>query len=160
MKAVAIALYTSPSLSLPKLFGGLLSWLYLRGYSDQWTTTTVIDSGLIIGDGLMSIPSLFLSSLKVPHLQTPSHLWQWNESLVVIRSSSLWQKMTWLQENTLLTRHKWTIINYRSVLIRLLVMLLSWCILSFLAYNHPHSTKIIDTAERRLHIRSRLCDPL
>lgn len=61
--AVAIGIYATPSFSLPRAIGGLLNWLYLRRYPEGKTTVIIVASGLIVGEGVMSIVSLFLRSL-------------------------------------------------------------------------------------------------
>lgn len=64
--ALAIGMYTTPSFSIPRALGGLLSWLYMRYHSDR-TTVVVIASGLILGEGILGMLNLGLASAKVPH---------------------------------------------------------------------------------------------
>lgn len=64
--ALAIGMYTTPSFSIPRAFGGLLSWLYMRQHSDS-TTIVIIASGLILGEGILSMLNLGLASVGVPH---------------------------------------------------------------------------------------------
>jgi uncharacterized oligopeptide transporter (OPT) family protein len=66
--AVSIGMYTTPSFSLPRLIGGLLNWWYLRQYPDGRTNLAVVASGLIIGEGVMSMINLLMTSLGVPHM--------------------------------------------------------------------------------------------
>ncbi|KAF2185531.1 OPT superfamily oligopeptide transporter [Zopfia rhizophila CBS 207.26] len=63
--AVAIGIYATPSFSLPRAVGGLLNWMYLRRHPEGKTTVYIVASGLIVGEGVMSIVSLFLRSLVV-----------------------------------------------------------------------------------------------
>lgn len=61
--AVAIGIYATPSFSLPRAIGGLLSWLFLRRNPERKTTVLITASGLIVGEGVTSILCLFLQSL-------------------------------------------------------------------------------------------------
>lgn len=65
--ALAIGMYTTPSFSIPRAFGGLLSWWYMKHHGDE-TTVVVIASGLILGEGILSMLNLGLASMNVPHL--------------------------------------------------------------------------------------------
>ncbi|KAG8628876.1 hypothetical protein KVT40_002741 [Elsinoe batatas] len=66
--AVAVGMYNTPSFTLARTIGGLLSW-YWCGYKKRSETPVIIlASGLILGEGLFSILSLALASAKVPHL--------------------------------------------------------------------------------------------
>lgn len=66
--AVAVGMYNVPSFTLARTIGGLLSWYWriYRGRED--TPVIVLASGLILGEGLVSIVNLGLASLQVPHL--------------------------------------------------------------------------------------------
>ncbi|KAF4547675.1 Oligopeptide transporter-like protein [Elsinoe fawcettii] len=66
--AVAVGMYNTPSFTLARTIGGLMSW-YWCGYRKRSETPIIIlASGLILGEGLFSILNLGLASLKVPHL--------------------------------------------------------------------------------------------
>jgi uncharacterized oligopeptide transporter (OPT) family protein len=48
--------------------GGILSW-YWRSYRQREETPIIIlASGLILGEGVLSIANLLMASLDVPHL--------------------------------------------------------------------------------------------
>ncbi|KAH8648116.1 OPT oligopeptide transporter protein-domain-containing protein [Ilyonectria robusta] len=58
--AFAVGIYTTPSFSLARMIGGLLSW-YCRTYREgSYSLMAVFASGLILGEGLCSIIILFL----------------------------------------------------------------------------------------------------
>ncbi|PSK54776.1 hypothetical protein B9Z65_3865 [Elsinoe australis] len=66
--AVAVGMYNTPSFTLARTIGGLMSW-YWCGYKKRSETPLIVlASGLILGEGLFSILNLGLASLKVPHL--------------------------------------------------------------------------------------------
>jgi uncharacterized oligopeptide transporter (OPT) family protein len=57
-----------PSFTLARAIGGLVYW-YWRSYRRHDETTIVIlASGLILGEGVVSIVNLFLASASVSHL--------------------------------------------------------------------------------------------
>ena len=65
---VHLGMYNVPSFTLARTVGGLLNW-YWRSYRRrEETPIIVLASGLILGEGVMSIVNLLLASLKVPHL--------------------------------------------------------------------------------------------
>ena len=66
--AVAVGMYNVPSFTLARTLGGLINWYWriYRGRED--TPVIVLASGLILGEGLVSIVNLGLASLQVPHL--------------------------------------------------------------------------------------------
>ena len=66
--AVAVGMYNVPSFTLARSIGGLLSlyWTWWRGKSE--TPVIVLASGLILGEGVVSIVNLALESAHVPHL--------------------------------------------------------------------------------------------
>ncbi|KAL6715166.1 OPT superfamily [Lecanora helva] len=66
--AVAVGMYNVPSFTLARTMGGLINW-YWRIYKQREDTPVIVlASGLILGEGLISIVNLGLASLKVPHL--------------------------------------------------------------------------------------------
>lgn len=66
--AVAVGMYNTPSFTLARTIGGLVNWYWriYRGRED--TPVIILASGLILGEGVMSIVNLGLASLQVPHL--------------------------------------------------------------------------------------------
>lgn len=66
--AVAVGMYNTPSFTLARTVGGLISlyWVTLKGNGE--TGVIVLASGLILGEGVVSIVNLVLASLGVPHL--------------------------------------------------------------------------------------------
>lgn len=66
--AVAVGMYNTPSFTLARTVGGLISlwWINWRGKSE--TAVIVLASGLILGEGVVSIVNLILASSGVPHL--------------------------------------------------------------------------------------------
>src|SRR4051812_14612647 len=66
--AVAVGMYNVPSFTLARAVGGFVN-LYWRVYKhNSETTIVVLASGLILGEGVVSILNLALASAKVPHL--------------------------------------------------------------------------------------------
>ncbi|KAF2099471.1 OPT superfamily oligopeptide transporter [Rhizodiscina lignyota] len=65
---VAIGMYTTPSFTLSRVVGGVLGWYIMRRNPKAKTTLIVMASGLILGEGIMSIVNLSLASLGIPHL--------------------------------------------------------------------------------------------
>ncbi|KAI9870977.1 MAG: hypothetical protein M1830_003563 [Pleopsidium flavum] len=66
--AVAVGMYNVPSFTLARTIGGLLNW-YWRSYRRrEETPIIVLASGLILGEGVMSIMNLLLAGLHIPHL--------------------------------------------------------------------------------------------
>ncbi|KAL8780400.1 MAG: hypothetical protein Q9213_006485 [Squamulea squamosa] len=66
--AVAVGMYNTPSFTLARTIGGLVSW-YWRWYRKREDTPVIVlASGLILGEGLVSILNLILASMRVPHL--------------------------------------------------------------------------------------------
>ena len=61
-------MYNVPSFTIARTIGGLVNW-YWRSYRQrEEAPVIVLASGLILGEGVMSIVNLLLASLKVPHL--------------------------------------------------------------------------------------------
>ena len=61
-------MYNTPSFTLARTIGGLLSWYWVKWRRSSETPLIILASGLILGEGLMSIVNLGLASLNVPHL--------------------------------------------------------------------------------------------
>lgn len=66
--AVAVGMYNTPSFTLARTAGGLLAWWWTRWKAREETPMIVLASGLILGEGLVSIANLGLASGGVPHL--------------------------------------------------------------------------------------------
>ena len=66
--AVAVGMYNTPSFTLARTAGGLLAWWWTRWRGREETPMIVLASGLILGEGLVSIINLALASGGVPHL--------------------------------------------------------------------------------------------
>jgi len=67
--AVAVGMYNTPSFTLARTVGGLISWWWVRSYQGQGETKVIVlASGLILGEGVISILNLGLASMHVPHL--------------------------------------------------------------------------------------------
>ncbi|KAF9700724.1 hypothetical protein EKO04_001519 [Ascochyta lentis] len=66
--AVAVGMYNTPSFTLARTVGGLISLWWRRWKGKSETPIIVLASGLILGEGLFSILNLLLASLDVPHL--------------------------------------------------------------------------------------------
>jgi OPT family oligopeptide transporter len=66
--AVAVGMYNTPSFTLARTVGGLISlyWINWKGRGE--TKVIVLASGLILGEGVVSILNLVLASTGVPHL--------------------------------------------------------------------------------------------
>lgn len=66
--AVAVGMYNTPSFTLARTVGGLTSlyWINWKGRGE--TKVIVLASGLILGEGVVSILNLILASTGVPHL--------------------------------------------------------------------------------------------
>ncbi|MCJ1381645.1 hypothetical protein MMC17_004756 [Xylographa soralifera] len=65
--AVAVGMYNVPSFTLARTCGGLVSWWWSRRGGEEGTVI-VLASGLILGEGVVSIVNLGLASFRVPHL--------------------------------------------------------------------------------------------
>lgn len=60
-------MYNVPSFTLARAIGGVLSW-YWRSYRGREETPIIIlASGLILGEGVLSIANLLMASLHVGH---------------------------------------------------------------------------------------------
>ncbi|KAI9677299.1 MAG: Ras GTPase activating protein ira2 [Trizodia sp. TS-e1964] len=66
--AVAIGMYNGPSFTLARTVGGLMNWYWRSHKRGEETPLIVMASGLILGEGVVSIVNLVLASFNVPHL--------------------------------------------------------------------------------------------
>ena len=67
--AVAVGMYNTPSFTLARSVGGFIAWYWTKWRKREETTVVVLASGLILGEGLLSIVNLGMASLNVPHLR-------------------------------------------------------------------------------------------
>jgi uncharacterized oligopeptide transporter (OPT) family protein len=68
MLTTILGMYNTPSFTLARTIGGLISIYWQSWLKRQETPIIVLASGLILGEGLFSIVNLLLASLHVPHL--------------------------------------------------------------------------------------------
>ncbi|EXJ67450.1 uncharacterized protein A1O5_09463 [Cladophialophora psammophila CBS 110553] len=66
--AVAVGMYNTPSFTLARTVGGVISLWWTRWKGKGETRVIVLASGLILGEGVVSILNLVLASMGVPHL--------------------------------------------------------------------------------------------
>lgn len=66
--AVAVGMYNTPSFTLARTVGGVISYWWVNWKQRGETKVIVLASGLILGEGVVSIVNLVLASLGVPHL--------------------------------------------------------------------------------------------
>ncbi|RPB20613.1 OPT superfamily oligopeptide transporter [Terfezia boudieri ATCC MYA-4762] len=66
--AFAVGMYNVPSFTLARAVGGLLEWVWRRYLQSKYggTPLVILASGLILGEGLMSIVNLAMASFGVP----------------------------------------------------------------------------------------------
>lgn len=68
--AVGIGIYNTPNFTLARFLGGLISYVWLKrheGKSDIKIKMIIISSGLVLGEGLLSVFTMLLTSLGVKH---------------------------------------------------------------------------------------------
>lgn len=61
-------MYNVPSFTLARAVGGAISWYWRIYRRREDTPVIVLASGLILGEGMVSILNLVLASFQVPHL--------------------------------------------------------------------------------------------
>jgi len=66
--AVAVGMYNVPSFTLARAIGGLVNWYWRVYRRREETPIVVLASGLILGEGVMSICNLILASANAPHI--------------------------------------------------------------------------------------------
>ena len=64
----SLGMYNVPSFTLARTIGGLVNWYWRIYRAREDTPVIVLASGLILGEGVLSIVNLLLASLQVPHL--------------------------------------------------------------------------------------------
>lgn len=65
--AVAVGMYNVPSFTLARAIGGAMNWYWKIHLGKQETPLVVVASGLVLGEGVVSILSLVMASAGVPH---------------------------------------------------------------------------------------------
>lgn len=66
--AVAVGMYNVPSFTLARALGGAISAWWMKRRRGDEAQVVVLASGLILGEGVVSIVNLVLASFEVPHL--------------------------------------------------------------------------------------------
>ncbi|KAH7397748.1 oligopeptide transporter-like protein [Cadophora sp. MPI-SDFR-AT-0126] len=66
--AVAVGMYNVPSFTLARAVGGFVNWYWKSYRRREETPIVVLASGLILGEGVVSIVNLLLASAGIPHL--------------------------------------------------------------------------------------------
>lgn len=61
-------MYNVPSFTLARSIGGISTWYWRSYLKREETPIVVLASGLILGEGVVSIVNLLMASLNVPHL--------------------------------------------------------------------------------------------
>lgn len=61
-------MYNPPSFTLTRAIGGALSWYWNVYRLKDESVLVILASGLILGEGVLSILNLILASVKVPHM--------------------------------------------------------------------------------------------
>jgi uncharacterized oligopeptide transporter (OPT) family protein len=61
-------MYNVPSFTLARAIGGFVNWYWKSYRQREETPIVVLASGLILGEGVMSIVNLVLASTSVPHI--------------------------------------------------------------------------------------------
>lgn len=61
-------MYNVPSFTLARALGGCLDWYWRSHLKREETPIVILASGLILGEGVVSILNLVLASLDVPHM--------------------------------------------------------------------------------------------
>ncbi|TGZ81751.1 oligopeptide transporter-like protein [Ascodesmis nigricans] len=67
--AVAVGMYNVPSFTLARAVGGAVQWFWSRKFGNQAATPLIVAaSGLILGEGIVSLVNLLMANFGVPHL--------------------------------------------------------------------------------------------
>jgi uncharacterized oligopeptide transporter (OPT) family protein len=61
-------MFNTPSFTLARTVGGLMNWYWRIYRREEETPVIVLASGLILGEGLVSIVNLVLAIYEVPKL--------------------------------------------------------------------------------------------
>lgn len=68
--AVGIGIYNTPNFTLARFLGGLISYVWLKRHNDKSgikIKMIIISSGLVLGEGLLSVFTMLLTSMGVKH---------------------------------------------------------------------------------------------
>ncbi|KFY09398.1 hypothetical protein V491_08202 [Pseudogymnoascus sp. VKM F-3775] len=66
--AVAVGMFNVPSFTLARAMGGFMSWYWKSYLGRPETPLIVVASGFVLGEGVVSILNLAMSTMDVPHL--------------------------------------------------------------------------------------------
>ncbi|KAH8601372.1 oligopeptide transporter-like protein [Bisporella sp. PMI_857] len=66
--AVAVGMYNVPSFTLARAIGGFVNYYWKLYRKREETPIVILASGLILGEGVVSIVNLILASVNAPHL--------------------------------------------------------------------------------------------
>ncbi|OBT73355.1 hypothetical protein VF21_07705 [Pseudogymnoascus sp. 05NY08] len=66
--AVAVGMFNVPSFTLARAIGGFMSWYWKSYLGNPETPLIVVASGFVLGEGVVSILNLAMSTMDVPHL--------------------------------------------------------------------------------------------
>ncbi|OBT91870.1 hypothetical protein VE01_10110 [Pseudogymnoascus verrucosus] len=66
--AVAVGMFNVPSFTLARAIGGFMSWYWKSYLRNPETPLIVVASGFVLGEGVVSILNLAMSTMDVPHL--------------------------------------------------------------------------------------------
>ncbi|KAG5357047.1 putative oligopeptide transporter [Yarrowia sp. C11] len=65
--AIGVGLYNVPSFTLARFLGGVIAYFYQKRHPDAHIDIIVCSSGLILGEGIMSIITMLLTALTEEH---------------------------------------------------------------------------------------------
>ena len=65
--AIGVGLYNVPSFTLARFLGGVIAYFYQKRKPDAHIDIIVCSSGLILGEGIMSIITMLLTALTEEH---------------------------------------------------------------------------------------------
>lgn len=61
-------MFNVPSFTLARAIGGFMSWYWKSYLGNPETPLVVVASGFVLGEGVVSILNLVMSTMDVPHL--------------------------------------------------------------------------------------------
>lgn len=61
-------MFNVPSFTLARAIGGLMNWYWMSHLRKPETPIIVVASGFVLGEGVVSIINLVMSTMNVPHL--------------------------------------------------------------------------------------------
>jgi len=65
---ISVGMYNVPSFTLARAVGGFVNYYWKVYHKREETPIVILASGLILGEGVVSIVNLILASARVPHL--------------------------------------------------------------------------------------------